>query len=161
MRIRRIGSADLGALLEFYLSLSPEVVFFYEPFHEVDEARLADHLAWADAGHHYDLALVDGDGRIMGHCYMQGWDGDKPTLGLGLRDEIIGQGWGRRLLETIVAEMDRQGVPKLYLTVVKANERAWRLYESVGFAVTGSCTFRSPDDSYEMERIRPAGPGKE
>jgi ribosomal protein S18 acetylase RimI-like enzyme len=46
-----------------------------------------------------------------------------------------GQGWGRRLIETLLTQMRNLGVPAVHLGVGKKNTRAIRFYEKVGFHV--------------------------
>jgi len=48
-----------------------------------------------------------------------------------------GQGIGRALMEAAIAEARRRGARRLTLRVFSPNERARRLYESVGFVVEG------------------------
>ena len=59
------------------------------------------------------------------------------TLGMGLLPPWRGQGIGRRLIETAIAAAWRQGFQRIELTVNEGNERALRLYRSVGFVVEG------------------------
>ena len=56
--------------------------------------------------------------------------------GVYVRDEVRGQGVGRALVEAVVGTA-RGEVDQLLTTVNAANERAKRLYESVGFLVWG------------------------
>ena len=49
-----------------------------------------------------------------------------------------GGGWGRRLVETLCAELRRRGVPGLHLGVSDQNERALAFYQHLGFSRAGS-----------------------
>jgi ribosomal protein S18 acetylase RimI-like enzyme len=55
------------------------------------------------------------------------------SLGMGVLPEYRGQGIGRRLLEACIAKAWVKGLTRIELEVRADNERAIRLYESVGF----------------------------
>lgn len=157
MDIRPLTSDDCGALLAFYESLDDDVNWFYRPFGDATRGKLAAHLAEGDAGAAITLGVVESTelgGRILGHAFISEVDGPRPTFGIGLHQDLIGQGWGRRLMEACVAAADVRALPLVTLTVLKTNERAVPLYESLGFVRTGECTFRSDNDSLAMERRR-------
>ncbi len=55
-------------------------------------------------------------------------------MGIGLSKEIQGQGLGRKLMEEIIPKAKKEWSPKnIYLEVSSGNDRARRLYESIGF----------------------------
>jgi len=58
-------------------------------------------------------------------------------------------------MEWMLDDADARRLAVVTLTVMKANERARRLYERVGFAVTGEADFLAPGDSLAMERRLP------
>jgi ribosomal protein S18 acetylase RimI-like enzyme len=154
MTIRELTSTDRDRLLAFYLSLDDDVNWFYRPFGDATPDKLAGHLVQAEAGRAISLGLCEeGDGGgILGHAFISNTDTARPVFGIGLHQRVIGQGWGRRLMEACLAEADRQGLPLVALTVLKTNERAVPLYESLGFVRTGEATFRAGNDSLAMER---------
>lgn len=150
--IQRLATADADRLLDFYHSLSDEVQWFYRPFGDVEEASIREHLDGAEAGRHIALAIVREDGVVLGHAFIAEVRGVEPVLGIGLHQSIHGMGWGRRLMEAVLAEADCMSVPFVTLTVLKSNHRAKTLYDSLGFVVEGESTFRSENDSYYMVR---------
>ena len=154
MLIRRLTVSDVGALLEFYDSLTEAVTYFFSPWPEFTEEVLRDHLAGADAGRHVVLALVTPEGSVEGHGFMWNVDSDKPVLGIGLRERAQGHGWGRLLMEALLTEADARSLPEVHLTVLKDNRRARTLYESLGFETIGETTFRGENDSLCMVRRR-------
>jgi ribosomal protein S18 acetylase RimI-like enzyme len=153
MEIRTLAADDLPALLSFYTGLPESVTSLFEPFGpRVTEETLRKHLAGADAGTHVSLGLADPGGAIHGHVFILDILGASPVFGIGLAEDAQGRGWGRRMAGAVLAEADARGVKRVTLTVVKANVRAWTLYESLGFRRTGETTFRDPNDSYCMEK---------
>jgi len=157
MTIRKLTSSDLGRLLQFYQTLSSAVVAFYEPFGpQVTEETILNHLKEADAGRHISLGLVGPDGSIEGHAFVLRIDTPKPVFGIGLQERVHGQGWGRKIMQTVLAEADARNIPLITLTVIKKNAKAKAMYEKFGFQLRGEETFREKNDSYYMERKKGA-----
>ncbi|MGC8667021.1 MAG: GNAT family N-acetyltransferase [Chthonomonadales bacterium] len=152
LHIVELTPDDAAPLLSFYHSLSPAVTEVFLPFDAVSWDTLEAHLAEAARGIHLSLALVTDTGEIVGHGFIANIRSMAPTLGIGLRDDYIGRGYGRMLMEQLLALADADNLPLVTLTVVKSNERALRLYLRCGFRITGEATFRAPNDSWYMER---------
>jgi len=158
MEFRRLTADDSARLTAFYASLSDEVNWFYRPFADPTEEVLREHLVGGDEGRHIILGIVEDSGTIVGHAFILSVASEDPTFGIGLHQSVHGRGWGRKLTVAILEEADRLGLPLVTLTVMKENVRAKALYESLGFRLTGECDFRSPGDSWCMERRGPADP---
>jgi ribosomal protein S18 acetylase RimI-like enzyme len=153
MYLEKLTIDHLASLLSFYTGLPESVTSLFEPFGpRVTEETLRKHLADAEAGTHISLGLADPQGVIHGHVFILNLNGDAPVFGIGIAEDAQGQGWGRRMAKAVLAEADVRGVKRVTLTVVKANSRAWNLYESLGFHRTGETTFRVENDSYCMEK---------
>lgn len=153
MQIRSLSNLDLPALLSFYTCLPESVTCTFRPFGPVvTEATIKDHLDGADDGRHISLGLFAEDGKICGHSFIWNVGSDAPVFGIGLAECAQGKGLGREIMTRVLAEADALGAKTVSLTVVKTNERAWRLYESLGFRVTGEATFLSENDSFCMVR---------
>ncbi|WP_291382023.1 N-acetyltransferase [Demequina sp.] len=58
-------------------------------------------------------------------------------LHIDLLPELQGAGWGRRLIDTLMAQLAEQGVEGVHLVVPRANTRAQEFYPKVGFARIG------------------------
>ena len=106
-------------------------------------------------GKHVTLGLVDAAGTMWGHGFVLFLPEPKPVFGIGLHQDLHGQGWGRRLMQATLDEADAQHIPLVTLTVLKDNLRAQALYEKMGFCTKGDATFRLPNDCFYMERARP------
>ena len=59
-------------------------------------------------------------------------------LHIDLLPEVQGQGWGRRLIETLVDALRERGVPGLHLAASLENARAIAFYPRVGFTAIPS-----------------------
>ncbi|MBI3513832.1 MAG: GNAT family N-acetyltransferase [Proteobacteria bacterium] len=100
-------------------------------------------LAWwsgmIERGWPFEIA-VDGT-RVVGWCDITPQQHPvhrhAGVLGMGLHPDIRGQGVGKRLLSATLDDARRLGLERIELSVYQSNQRARRLYESVGFVVEG------------------------
>jgi ribosomal-protein-alanine N-acetyltransferase len=89
------------------------------------------------ASGHYYLVAVDGD-RLLGYAGLslsppqEAW-----VQNIAVRRDAQRQGVGRRLLEALLAEAERNGVRKVLLEVAVDNAPAQKLYAQYGFEVVG------------------------
>jgi len=58
-------------------------------------------------------------------------------LHIDLLPELQGAGWGRRLIDTLCAELAQNGVTGVHLVTSKANTAAQQFHRKVGFAPVG------------------------
>lgn len=153
IQIRPLSTLDLPALLGFYTNLPESVTRTFQPFGPVvTEDTLKDHLDGADNGKHISLGLFAEDGSVCGHSFIWDVGSETPVFGIGLAECAQGKGLGREIMTRVLSEADTLGIKMVALTVVKTNEKAWKLYESLGFRVTGETTFLSENDSFCMVR---------
>ncbi|MEW6360092.1 MAG: GNAT family N-acetyltransferase [Planctomycetota bacterium] len=151
--VRPMVEGDAPALQLFYNTLPCETRRVFRPAGwnmSLERCRkiVSDHLdgAW------YDL-VVEVGGRIVGWAFLSRMESDMPGLGIGLAEELCGQGLGRKLMEQLIAEGRRRGKKGLVLSYVQDNERAGRLYESLGFRVTSSHVGADGEEYHRMEMI--------
>ena len=86
------------------------------------------------------LAFVDGD--YAGNCSFEGRTSSRRVkhradIGIALFQKYTGFGLGRLLLEVLLKKMKEQGFEQAELEVVGGNEKAYHLYESLGFKECG------------------------
>ncbi len=158
--LRPLQAWDAQRLLAFYCSLSEAVHRSFRPFDPVAEPTFRAHLEEAAQGKHVTLGLVDAAGTMWGHGFVLFLHEPKPVFGIGLHQDLHGQGWGRRLMQATLDEADARKIPLVTLTVLKDNLRAQALYEKMGFCTKGDATFRLPNDCFYMERACPTVQGK-
>lgn len=104
------------------------------------EAPPLDHiLAFLQENVAADVAqfvALDGE-TVVGWCdILPGWAHairHRGTVGIGVLASHRGRGLGRQLLTTCLAKARAKGMTRVELEVRADNERAIRLYESVGF----------------------------
>ncbi|MBP2018275.1 putative acetyltransferase [Symbiobacterium terraclitae] len=114
----------------------------------------------------YDYVLVaEVDGKVVGnlglHRSRRPRNAHVAVLGISVHDAYQGRGIGRALLTAAIDAADRWlNILRIELEVYTDNERAIKLYESLGFVIEGRKrmnAFRDGQyvDSYVMARIRP------
>jgi ribosomal protein S18 acetylase RimI-like enzyme len=85
----------------------------------------------------YLKALVNG--HLIGDCFAKpgfGRNRGNINLGIAIAKNWRGKGVGRILLEELIVCSEQKWHPKnIYLHVVSSNQRAKRLYESLGFNI--------------------------
>src|SRR5262249_41474707 len=104
-----------------------------------DGAATATHeISLAFRGEHgpfqYDASFVaEHENQLVGAALVTLWEGT-PLLAYLFTDPVhTGRGVGRSLVEAVVHALGEYGHTRLSLAVTEANERARRLYESIGF----------------------------
>jgi len=75
------------------------------------------------------------EGRIAGYIQLKLEADHSYLLSLGIAPTSQGGGIGRRIMEDLMGETVRRGVP-LRLSVFRTNPRALKFYEVLGFQVT-------------------------
>lgn len=133
--IRSIADGDAAALESVYNALGAESKRTFHPLGdrttvETCEAIIAENAP--EAGKKFDVVAVT-NGQIIGWSFLWNLSSDCPTFGLGVTDEWQGKGLGRRLMDHVLAEAARRGIPRISLTVVQDNDRARGMYERRGF----------------------------
>jgi len=81
------------------------------------------------------LAVVDG--RIAGYILFWLLPGAIDIHNIAVHSDFRRRGLGRRLLEQVMLEARGRASSRITLEVRKSNLPAQKLYESMGFAVTG------------------------
>ncbi|OPX25892.1 MAG: hypothetical protein DRP97_06295 [Candidatus Latescibacterota bacterium] len=137
--LRRLRPEDAGALVKFYNGLSEASKRTFRPLGIT--TQLADCKAVIqenrpESGRKYDLVAVRGP-RIVGWSFLWELKSEEPIFGLGIADAHQGKGLGSALMDRVMKTARERGLRKIFLTVVKDNEVAWKMYEKHGFVRYG------------------------
>jgi ribosomal-protein-alanine N-acetyltransferase len=81
--------------------------------------------------------LAEFDGRIAGYVLFWLLPGAIDIHNIAVHSDFRRRGLGRRLLEQVVLEARGRASSRIMLEVRRSNLAAQKLYESMGFAVTG------------------------
>ena len=104
---------------------------------------------FVDAVRDQTILVAESNGALLG--YVQFGDvgiaevdlrsGDQELQRVYVDTGLQGQGLGRRLVEAALRHPRLADATRIYLQVWEQNERAIRLYESLGFRTVGTTTF--------------------
>ncbi|HSV73504.1 MAG TPA: GNAT family N-acetyltransferase [Chthonomonadales bacterium] len=147
---RRLRAGDAGALQAFYRSLSRKTLDFFPVDPESFDA-IARQVARAISGE--DLAYVAVvDGAIVAFYFLCRIRGPVPTLGIVIGDAWQDQKLGRQMLTALLEEARSLGREAVDLTTMVHNDRAFHLYQSVGFRYVGRTTLQVGGGQTRVER---------
>lgn len=146
MRLRDASVADLADIWAI-----ERVVFGREAW---SQEALRSELT---GDHRRYFVLVDDTDAVRGYAglLVVGTDGDIQTI--AVHAEHRGGGYGRLLMDALLAEADRRGARQVFLEVRADNPVARALYASLGFEEIGvRPRYYQPDnvDAIVMRRMR-------
>lgn len=135
LAVRALRAGDEGALRRFNDELSGASRARFLP-HGYDDATLAKVTARSQRGEDLVLGAFDGE-RLVGYFFLWYFNQRVPLLGIGMLDAYQGQGLGSRMMGTLIDAAKEAGKEGIELTTMVDNDRAFALYEKVGFKYYG------------------------
>jgi ribosomal-protein-alanine N-acetyltransferase len=81
--------------------------------------------------------LAECEGRIAGYVLFWLLPGEIDIHNIAVHKDFRGRGLGRSLLENVILEARNRASARVTLEVRKSNTVAQKLYESVGFTISG------------------------
>lgn len=112
---------------------------------------------WPERGPLHE-AKTDGDAWLLSsaadatRCLSDAVAEYPAHLHIDLLPELQGAGWGRRLIDTLMAQLAEQGVSGVHLAAPRTNAGAQAFYPKVGFVRIG-------EDDHSVTWARPTSPG--
>lgn len=100
--------------------------------------------------------LKDQTGELLGYCVTMTAGDDEELLTITVRPDLTRQGYGRRLMQEVVAGARMRQARQLFLEVRESNQIAIDLYAQMGFKITGMRKNYYPIPA-NPEQQRPAG----
>jgi ribosomal-protein-alanine N-acetyltransferase len=125
-RLRPMTTADLPVIMRL-----EEELFAPDTW---TAAMYRDELAQTDTRHY--LVAENGTG-VIGYGGLIAYDDEAHIATLGVARDRQGEGLGALLLDALLAEADRRGIPEVLLEVRADNEVAQGLYRRRGFVEIG------------------------
>ncbi|MBR0085278.1 MAG: GNAT family N-acetyltransferase [Lachnospiraceae bacterium] len=142
--LRSAYPEEAGMLLDYLKTVTGETRFL---MCEPDEIKytIEDETGFVEDHNKSEkemLILAFVDGEYAGNCSFEGVSGSrraKHRAGIGIASfqKYTGFGLGRLMLEVLLREIKKMGFEQAELTVIGGNDRAYRLYESLGFRECG------------------------
>ena len=165
VNLRLLSAADAEAVADFYAAIPDADGIYYLPPSARTRAKALARAAAADDPCEVCLVLADDAGIVHGEAWYR-WSAQRPersTFGIAVRRNMQGVGAGRLLMTRLMEFGDLYGPPVMDLTVQAENERAWKLYASMGFVkvreqMRGQREDAPPMHEFCMERRRAARP---
>lgn len=131
VEIRRVAVGDTVALLEIFETVAAERIYIgTQP--GFDRERHRNDYAAAAVSNVLPGFVACENERVVGYCSLYAQDVGF-TCGVLLERNARGHGIGRALMETLIAWARDHRIAALHLYVFGHNERALRLYRSLGF----------------------------
>ncbi|HEY7355012.1 MAG TPA: GNAT family N-acetyltransferase [Ktedonobacterales bacterium] len=107
--------------------------------HEMTPEAMAERVLYQDVTLDGSLVLQDADGpaglALLSVRGARGW-----CCALGVAARQRGGGYGRLLMERLIAEARRRGLREMWLEVYTQNTPAFQLYQSLGFRIERELT---------------------
>lgn len=148
--VRRLRPGDAAALRRFNDELSAASRRFFLP-HAYDAGTLARLLARAEAGDDLLLGAFEGD-RLAGYFFLWHARARVPLLGIGMLDACQGRGLGRQMMAMLLDAARAGGAEGVELTTMLDNDRAFALYQKMGFRYLGDVQNLVGDGTTVVER---------
>jgi diamine N-acetyltransferase len=101
---------------------------------------------------------AESDGRLVGFTLLSATSSSEAEFRIAVHPRLIGKGYGREMAFAIQEiGFTKLNLNRLYLIVRKSNYPAMKLYESIGFRLTGESTHDiqgKPVEFYDMDMTR-------
>ncbi len=147
--LRDFKKNDAEALSDFFLTLGPRTLFFWNRFgtrFDPAHARKVAHAQAAIPVKQEKGFVACAGNKIVGYCYLRFFP-DKPqkrgtaSLGMVVSDRHQNRGIGRRMMKIMIDYCRRKKMQKIWLATYTDNERTRPFYESFGFIPEGVFLF--------------------
>lgn len=148
--VRPLEHADAAALRRFNEELSPESRRRFLP-HAYDDATVAAILRRAEDGDDLVLGVFDGE-RLVGYFFLWYFRQRVPLLGIGLLDAYQSRGLGRQMMAILIDAARDAGREGVELTTMLDNDRAFALYQKMGFRYIGDVENEQGEGQVVIER---------
>ncbi len=130
---RLLGPGDAVALTELFAAIRDQH-FQPHPLTRQEAERLVEY-----EGRDVYAVLEADDGRLVAYGMLRGWDQGYPvpSLGVAVRADQGGRGYGRLMMRWLAEEAGRRGADRIRLRVHPRNLPARRLYTDLGYEPIG------------------------
>lgn len=150
LTVRNLRAGDGPALQRFNAGLSTPTRTLFLP-HVYDDATITRVIERAETGVDLTYIVLDG-AEIVAYFFL--WDVQEsiPVLGIGMTDAYQGKGLGRKLMEILIEDGRRRERDGIDLTTMQTNDRAFALYQKMGFQYVSDVDNIVGDGTVVVER---------
>ncbi len=140
--IRKIHLEDNKKLLDLFLTLDSETSFMMYEKNEIKTTAEAIKTRIENLIKAESIIFVEEedhilDGFILVKRAVENRIYHTAYIVLGVREDASGKGIGSNLLKEAIEWAEETGITRLELTVIVDNDKAYHLYEKLGFEVEG------------------------
>lgn len=148
--VRKIGAADGPGLKAFFEALSPESWGFF-PAHPYTEEVIARRIERALNGEDWVYLALAAD-TVIGYFFLWNIGEPVPLLGIGIADAWQNGGLGQRFMAILIDDARALGKDGIELTTMRHNDRAFHVYQKMGFQYYGDVENIIADGTVIYER---------
>ena len=139
----RLHKGDEQALKQFHKALCDESKELFTP-HAYDNETIAKVVTRSESDDDRVYVATD-NARIVAYFFLWWFQTEFPVLGVGIADDFQGQGLGKQIMAVLIADAKEKKCQGVELTTIIRNEKAFGLYEKIGFKNLGQVENRSGD----------------
>ena len=143
--IRDIKEKDIKELFEFLNELDNNTQGFFHP-HSFDLKTIKD-ICTSKKDHYFVMFL---DSTLIGYSFLRLFGYKIPSFGIVIKNDFTKRDYGTILTRWTIEKARELGYKKIILKTYKENIPAQKLYEKLGFKITGETKDKK---QYKMEII--------
>lgn len=152
LSVRRLENGDETRLQHFHDNLSPHSQSRFTP-HGYDHELLQRYVRRALAGKDRSYILLNDTGTVIAYFFLWDFSTAVPALGIGVADDYQGRKLGPQMVQMLIDDARAAGLDGIELTTLLDNERAFVLYQSMGFTYLGDVDNIAGDGRVITERM--------
>lgn len=143
--LRNANVSDAAALLHYLKTTATETRFLMREPEEI-KITMQQQEAFIKSKEDAEgelMLIAEVDGEHVGNCSISSYGSyqrysHRCSVAIALYQEYCGLGIGRKMMEIVLGIAKECGYEQAELEVITTNEKALRLYESLGFRIYGT-----------------------
>lgn len=147
---RHLLHGDEEKLKKFHLALSEQSKHSFTP-HAYDDKALSTIIARSESNEDCAFIVLDSNNNAIAYFFLWWYSSGFPVLGIGIADDYQKQGLGKQLMNILIESGKKGGCKTIELTTRLDNEKAFALYEKVGFKCLGQVANKAGDGTIVQE----------
>jgi [ribosomal protein S18]-alanine N-acetyltransferase len=135
MEIRVVGPTHADALARFFQKVKARGLEKHFHPHPLTNEAARQRAAYGGSDAYFVLIEKD---EVLGYAMLRGWDEgfQIPSLGIAIHPDFQSLGLGRLMMDFLRVVAVQRGAKKIRLRVCPDNQRAVKLYHSLGYQMT-------------------------
>lgn len=130
--IRDVREKDAKDLFNFLNNLDELTKSYFHP-HSFDFDTILG-ICKSKKDHYFVMFIDD---KLIGYSFLRLFGYEIPSFGIIIKNDFIGKGYGTILTKCTIEKARGLGYKKVILKTYKENISARKVYENIGFKITG------------------------